>query len=167
MAVDASCLTWNSSTGSCTSCNPGFTIGLNDNLCKALPSSSLLSDSSKCLKKVGGQCTACAYRYFLNNGLCLQVSDQCMTFNATFGYCTSCYGGYQLNDGVCLQSLPNCAVPAANGCVTCDPGYYSNGGECAPVSLYCNGYDPSNGFCLNCIFPYTLDPSTGTCFYLP
>lgn len=156
VAVDASCLTWDS-TGFCTSCNPGFSMGINDKTCKALPSSSSLLDSSKCLKKVGRRCTACAFRYFLSNGLCLQVSDQCLTFHASFGYCTSCYGGYQLNDGVCEQSLPNCAVPAPSGCATCNPGYYSNDGECTPVSLYCNGSDPSTGFCLDCIFPYSLD----------
>lgn len=104
--VDTSCQTWDKANGFCTSCYPGYTSGPNERNCKPIPPPSPnsfgpISPRSNCARWAGNTCTACAFRTFLNNGLCLPVSDQCNTFNPKFGFCLSCYSGYQLNNGDC------------------------------------------------------------------
>lgn len=69
---------------------------------------------------------------------------------------------------MCTRAVPNCVAYSEGGCESCTEGYFVNGaGECEAVSLLCNGYDTKTGFCLECIEPYTLDPSTGWCLYYP
>lgn len=64
------------------------------------------------------------------NGVCMPVSDLCMTFDRRFGFCLSCYPGYELNEGMCetpiLNPDPNCGKRTKNGCEYCNPNYFLN-----------------------------------------
>lgn len=174
-AVDSSCKTWDSQ-GYCLTCYAGYTCGEKERSCRAFTPPSKMSNLQDykqfCKSFKGAACTSCVFRYFLSSGYCLPVSDLCKTFNPKFGFCTSCYDGYDLVDGSCQlpepipNSDPNCVSYSATGCIYCLGGYFLNSqGTCQLVSNLCIGYDQSNGFCLSCVDPYTLNPTTGECLY--
>lgn len=48
-----------------------------------------------------GTCKQCYSRYFVKDGQCTAVSDQCKTWDGTSGDCTACYDGWSLNAGKC------------------------------------------------------------------
>ncbi len=103
--VDGSCRTWNETNGYCITCYSGYVCGTTDRVCK--PIQTIITDKSNpydpatlkkfCLKFVNNNCISCVTRSVLMNGVCMPVSDLCMTFDRRFGFCLSCYPGYELN----------------------------------------------------------------------
>lgn len=96
-------------------------------------SRNLQSDFCKTWNPATHKCTSCYYHYWLDNGVCRQVSDQCATWNVNTGACTSCF----------YHS-------------------YLSGGQCYPVSDQCATWDINTGKCTSCWSGATLQPD-GTC----
>jgi hypothetical protein len=109
--VDSNCKSWNNFNGVCTECYIGYYL-VNQMQCKlmnpavATPQlkSSLNTDPNCLASNYQGICTQCIFRCILNPfKVCIQVNDQCNTWNPSTGACTSCYGGYNLNtSGACV-----------------------------------------------------------------
>lgn len=113
-------------------------------------------------------------RYWNNNGICQQVSDQCKAWSLTNGKCTDCYDGYGLLNGACVvrppvqpqptptPTVPNCAQIASNGaCYKCAQRYWNNNGICVQVSDQCRLWSEYNGLCTDCYDGYALN--NGAC----
>ena len=93
-------------------------------------------------------CDQCSFRYYLNAGICTQVSDHCKEWSETNGHCTDCYQGYYLNeaDGTCN---------IGDGGTTTTPG---NG----DIPEGCKLYDCQTQECIECKEGYELHED-GTC----
>ena len=114
----------------------------------------------------GQKCLECSTNWVFNSkGVCVPVSDQCKTSDAS-GACSSCYKGYDLVKGQCVFSASNNAQPADLGCKTWDwdsqkclecsnRWTFNSKGVCVPVSDNCNKYDVS-GACTSCFDGYQL-----------
>ena len=112
------------------------------------------------------KCLECSTNWVFNSkGVCVPVSDQCKTSDAS-GACSSCYKGYDLVKGQCVFSASNNAQPADLGCKTwdwdsqkcleCSTNWVFNSqGVCVPVSDQCRTSDAS-GACLSCFKGYDL-----------
>ena len=172
-AVSNLCYTWNPANGQCTGCYQGYTLsggtcvvgsgnnGGNNNNGNTIPNCAQVG--------ANGQCVQCAYRFFLYNGYCQAVSDQCYTWNSANGQCTGCYQGYKLQAGACVidnsggsgggsgNTIPNCAQVGANGqCVQCAYRFYIVNGYCQAVSDQCYTWNSANGQCTGCYQGYVL-----------
>ena len=98
-------------------------------------------------------------RYFLFQGICLQVYPECKDYDEKTGQCTSCFNGYFLLDGLCQIVATALSVPFCQNynpldprqCLKCVSGYYLQSNTCLNVSPLCGDYDDTNGFCENCI----------------
>jgi len=118
-------------------------------------------------------CLACSHNWVFNsNGVCVPVSDQCKSSDAS-GACVSCYVGYDLKDGACVFSESNNAKPADLGCKTWDwtnqkclacsnNWVFNSNGVCVSVSDQCKTFD-ANGACTTCYKGY--DVVKGECVY--
>lgn len=49
-----------------------------------------------CLRYNGAVCVLCAYRFYLSNGACVKVQDECEQYDNVTGICTKCYSNYYL-----------------------------------------------------------------------
>ena len=68
------------------------------------PTATGTSDKN-CAKFVSRTCTQCNQRAYFKNGVCVQVSDLCNSYDKVTGACTSCYKGYRLaSDSTCVSS---------------------------------------------------------------
>ena len=74
-----------------------------------------------CLRYDGPSCVLCAYRYYINAGICIKVEDTCLDYDRTTGVCQDCYEGYYLNSSKnCKQLAPLCQRGDSNGnCLQC------------------------------------------------
>lgn len=99
-----------------------------------------------CLQQSGnGYCTVCKPRFYNQNGVCCEVSNQCNTYDSYTGACLSCYQGYILSGGSCVLGGNNggnngqlpvgCAQVNSYGqCTVCSNRYYLSNGVCRAVS---------------------------------
>lgn len=89
--VNPNCDTYDTVTGGCLSCYPGF--GLIENTC--LPGIVSSSFDPNCNTFNGSLCAKCSNGFFLNaQGKCQGVDPTCKTFNTSTGECLSCFSGY-------------------------------------------------------------------------
>lgn len=129
----------------------------------------LLFVDPNCVEAANGACTKCATRWYLKDGVCTAVSDQCNTWNEVSGECTSCFEGWALNAGKCevaggqnTSTDPNCNQSDANGtCTKCNFRWVLKNGTCSVVSDQCKTWDESTGDCTSCYDGWTL--SAGQC----
>ena len=141
-AVSDQCNTWNTTNGDCTSCFPGYELS-----------------SGKCVLEEGGEAPTvngepCLPRNFVRNGVCVEVSDQCKTWNNVNGDCTSCYEGWTLRDGDCV--IEGGQEPETVNGVPCLPRNFVRNGVCVEVSDQCNTWNNVNGDCTSCYEGWTL-----------
>lgn len=95
-----------------------------------------------CVESANGACTKCASRWYLSNGVCTAVSNQCNTWDENTGACTSCFDGWTLNAGQCqsagqqsTSSDPNCNQSDANGvCTKCNFRWVLKNGTCSQLA---------------------------------
>lgn len=100
-AVSNQCNTWNQSSGACTSCYPGWTLSNGECVVgggSEQPTEPPTEVPTEPPTEQPNQ-PSCYFRQVRINGNCVNVSDQCNTWNETTGACTSCYGGYTLTSG--------------------------------------------------------------------
>lgn len=88
MDVSDQCKTWNPFTGDCTSCYRGYSLV---NGCECVVGNS----------GVGTEDT-CTFRQVLIDHKCVNVSDQCKTWDPVTAACTSCYQGYVISNSDCV-----------------------------------------------------------------
>lgn len=176
--VSDQCKSWSLTNGQCTDCYDGY--GLSYGVCVVRPQVQPLPTPTPTIPncaQVGpnGYCIRCAFRFWSNNGICQQVSDQCKSWSLTNGQCTDCYDGYGLNNGACVvrpqvqpvptptPTVPNCAQVAANGaCLKCAYRYWSSNGVCVKVDDQCKSWNDYNGQCTSCYDGYEL--YNGACY---
>ena len=80
--VNPNCNTYDSKTGGCPSCYPGF--GLIEDTC--LPGIVTSSFDPNCHKFEGDKCAKCSNGFYSNsNGKCQAVDPSCKTFNESNG----------------------------------------------------------------------------------
>jgi hypothetical protein len=95
--INPFCRTVDTSSIYCTSCYIGYTLYQGN----CIDSSKIViigGTNTYCtVYDITGQCKQCSQRYYLSNGQCIRVSDQCNTYDPNYGYCTSCYLGYLVN----------------------------------------------------------------------
>jgi hypothetical protein len=77
------CRDWEAASGACTSCYDGYE--LQSGVCAAPAENT----------------TQCYYRQVPKNGSCVDISDQCKTWDVITGDCLSCFDGYTLANGAC------------------------------------------------------------------
>jgi hypothetical protein len=95
--INPFCRTVDVTSRFCTSCYTGYAIYQGN--CIENSKLALISGANSYCTDYDptGKCTKCSQRYYLFNGQCKQVSDQCNTYDPDYGYCTSCYFGYKIN----------------------------------------------------------------------
>ena len=54
-----------------------------------------------CLCYNQDKCMKCAHRFYLQNNQCLQVPNECLSYDINTGACVKCLPGYSLSNGVC------------------------------------------------------------------
>ena len=171
--VSDQCQTWDPKTGACLNCFGGYVYA--NGACNPLVFQGSIDPACAIWNANITVCLQCSQRYYFNGNKCLQVSDQCNTWNNTTGRCNSCYDGYDLLlDGTCQASVRNTA-PSDKGCGTWDwknqkclqcsnNWVFNNNGLCVPVSDQCNTYD-LKGACVSCYKGYLL--FAGKCVLSP
>ena len=158
-------------TGECSSCYNGY--DLVNGTCVYSSSNTAAPKDAGCSKWSNGVCQECSSSWVFNaNGVCIPVSDQCKTHDAS-GNCLTCYVGYDLVNGSCLYSSSNNAKPTDGGCRTWDWAnakctacsnncVFNSNGLCIPVSDLCRT-SSSEGLCTSCYKGYDL--VNGTCLF--
>ncbi len=133
--VNTNCKTYNTQTGACLSCYPGF--GIVETTC--LPGVSTSSYDPNCNQFNGSLCIKCSEGYYHpTSGPCTQINPSCKTADSTSGHCTSCFPGFTVQNGLCLV------------------------GSTVSVVSNCNQLDSVTGKCLKCSFGFYFD-SFGVC----
>lgn len=152
--ADVNCLSFNSITGYCYLCNPGW-----------------VSQGTTCIAEsilnphcfTWSECVACQPGYYFGvGGICTLADPICATFNPSNGYCTSCHAGYVVSGTTCLAQIlvnPYCTSWVQSTCIACQSGYYlsSVNGSCLVANPLCATINPANGFCWTCITGYIVD----------
>ena len=170
--VSTLCKTSNDA-GSCTSCYKGY--DLKDGACDWSDSNNAKPSDLGCNNWDWDSqvCLACSKNWVFNkNGVCVAVSDQCLTSNPD-GVCTSCYKGYDLIKGNCVFALTNDKKPTDGGCgkwnwddqicLECSQGWnFDSKGVCKIVNDQCKSWD-SAGLCTACFKGYEL--RNGSCLF--
>jgi hypothetical protein len=163
--VNPNCNTYNTTTGGCLTCYPGF--GLIEDTC--LPGIVSGNFDPNCNTFNGNTCAKCSSGFFLNpSGKCQTVSPSCKTFDASSGACLSCFAGYEISNGSCLVSktqttLPNCnQIDLTNGkCAKCSFGYYfDQQGNCQQADPNCKTFEASQLVCTACYSGYSLNSNS-------
>jgi hypothetical protein len=176
-ALNSLCATYNMQTGACNTCPVGFTkVGF---ACH-----SLRVVDPNCATFSGIKCNNCRSGYYLNNGICIKVSEYCSTYDMNNGKCLTCKSGYTLYSGLCISQIV-CATKDSNGyCISCPSGYEIWQNLCIKIinlNPYCltfsgtictfclpNYYLGSNGICVTLSSTcYTYSMQTGYCLSCP
>jgi hypothetical protein len=100
--VNVMCANYSMTTGSCTSCNPGYVLStpLNSNVATCASQS---AGNQFCTAFTGTTCTYCSTRYYVGvNSMCTAVNQACKTYDMVTGACLSCFDGRTLPNGVCF-----------------------------------------------------------------
>lgn len=160
--VNPNCNTYNTTTGGCLSCYPGF--GLIEDTC--LPGIVSNNFDPNCNTFNGDLCAKCSTGYFLSSsGKCQGVDPSCKSFDLSNGECLSCFAGYELSSGSCIVSktqatIPNCnQIDLASGkCAKCSFGYFfDQQGNCQQADPNCKSFDSIHFICTACYDGYSLD----------
>ncbi len=152
------CKTYNSTDGSCTTCDDGFWKNT-DGLCQPC---SAIEGCTKCIKNQGNypDCTRCAkdfsivIEYFDQNikqHVCRPnrraLANCLVSDDSQESACAVCREGFKLVGQECVSAIPNCEKPKDGVCYKCSSGFEAIRGVC--VSTQCSKYD--NLFnCLDC-----------------
>lgn len=158
------CKTYNTTTGNCISCYPGYYLSSGACIVGSDPA----QDANCKLKDNSGRCLQCYSNYFLaNSSVCLLANPLCKTLNLTNGACLTCYPGYTLNTPNCVVSTgensdPNCISSSNSICSQCYTGFYVVAGVCTRINVQCRTHNASNGWCLSCYPGYEVT-SNGQC----
>ena len=142
-----------SATSNTTTSQPGF------------PCTSFDSVTLQCITcfdgfvLINGTCTyndTCPDRQYFHFGKCLNVSDNCDTYENFTGFCLTC----RLNDSSIVSGacIPN-PVICANRQVVINR-------TCVNVSDLCKTFDSSTGLCTECIPDYEVNQD-GSCSLIP
>jgi len=128
----------------------------------------MIQTDLNCKSYQGSICLQCYSGYFINsNSVCTVVNSLCKTSNMTNGACIDCYQGYIISSNTCIVAfvvtIPYCSMIVGTVCSSCVKGYYVSNGACRAVSILCNTYNMSNGFCTTCYAGYVLQ--SAQCIY--
>jgi proprotein convertase subtilisin/kexin type 5 len=166
--INPLCKTYNTTTGNCLSCYPGYYL-LNGNCFVGV---NPVTDDVNCkLRDSTGKCLQCYSSYYISaNATCKMANPLCKTLDFTTGDCLTCYNGYSIQSGNCVVSSannsdPNCIKVIAGVCSECYTGFFVGGGVCTRINVLCKTSNSSNGWCLSCYPGYTL--SNGQCVIPP
>lgn len=100
--VSPFCLTYDSTSGNCLTCNNGYMISGRD--CIPIPK----IENCKTYSSTGA-CTSCITGFYLSSNTCIQVSPLCKTYDVINGNCLSCWPGFDLTISTCTPSpISNC-----------------------------------------------------------
>ena len=167
MIVDPSCRQFDSATGFCTSCYPGYEISPSRTCIKSVSP----NGDPNCRNFVNNICQECSKGAIFNSqGICTIVNPSCLTYNELNGACKTCYPGYAVTEfGGCAKSKapegdPNCKTFDSQGvCKECSKGAVFNPfNVCIIVDPSCFTHDPSDAKCTACYPGYELT-STRSC----
>lgn len=158
--INPLCNGYNSTTGSCLDCYPGYSLNRFDGSC------GILSKDPYCKTfDANNVCVQCFEKFFFNSQRsCEAVSPYCKTHDFISGQCTSCYQGYSLIGGVCelgVAQVTNCKKFAGNTCTECYQGYFVKDGDCEKLNKLCKTYNQNDGACTSCYPGYII--SGGNC----
>lgn len=156
-AISGQCSSYNSVTGACEGCYPGF-LFMNGE-CYVQVAATAAGDPN-CKVPAGNTCQTCYQGYFVSNGVCVAANPLCASIDY-YGNCLSCYSGYTLMQGNCFITgaagvPPNCANFTNGRCVRCAQGSFFSNGNCVTVSPLCRTYDNTTGGCTSCYDGYEL-----------
>ena len=148
--VNPYCNAYNSTTGGCTSCYPGF--GLIEDAC--LPG--VLNFDPNCNTFRDALCTVCSKGFYLAvNAKCTAANPACNTYSLANGSCTACFAGYEVQAGNCVLSkqvaIANCNSidPKTGKCLKCSIGFYFDAnGFCLQQNPNCKTFNPLLSLCL-------------------
>jgi hypothetical protein len=162
--VSPSCATYNENNGQCTSCFSGYEVSGG----KCVVSTTTSGDPNCKTFDGKGVCLECAKgARFNQQGVCVVLNPDCLTYNQSTGACTACYSGYDLNGfGGCVKSVtvsgdPNCKTFDKGVCVECAKGaIFNSQGVCIVVDPSCLSYNDSTGACTACYSGYSISGRT-------
>ena len=178
-AVSNQCNTWNQSSGACTSCYPGWTLSNGECVVgggseqPTEPPTEVPTEPPTEQPTQPGN-SECDFRQVKIDGVCVNVSNQCNTWDQVSGACTSCYPGWSLSNGECVvgggseqPTEPPTEVPTEPPTEQPNqPSCYFRqvriNGNCVNVSDQCNTWNETTGACTSCYGGYTLT-SGGQC----
>lgn len=108
-------------------------------------------NDQNCLKYSNIGCLKCSNRFYIRNGVCKKIQDQCEEYTEN-GVCTRCYEGYYLNNQYCIALDPLCAEADNNGlCTRCYKNYVNVEGKCyirSNVEITSTSNLPKDQLCL-------------------
>lgn len=138
--VDTLCKTFDPANGNCLTCYKGYSLNVDTNRCDLTPHSGPSDAGCNDWNWDQQTCNSCGNYWYMNNGVCAQVSPYCKTYENANGQCTSCFSGYQLSNGECVMAPHSlCKSTNENGqCATCYNGYVLVQGECRPLDTISN-----------------------------
>jgi hypothetical protein len=174
------CATLNVNNGNCLTCVAGYTLSgttciisaactvpLQNGQCPTCPAGftnfnglciNQQSANPYCLTFAGPQCLVCQDKYFLDNqGICIKLISNCLTYDQSSGDCISCPAGYTKIGTICWNVIsinPFCSNFVGLICTACNQGYYFQNGICVIGNPTCATFDPNTGYCLTCIAGY-------------
>lgn len=91
ISIDPNCILWSNNT--CAQCAQGYQLA--NGRCSLSSAATVFRQSSSTSSQ-----SPCFFRQVFLNGACVQVNDNCRTWDER-AQCTSCYGGYTLGGGQC------------------------------------------------------------------
>jgi hypothetical protein len=115
--INSLCKTYNTTTGNCLSCYPGYYLLNGSCLVGPRPT----TDANCKLWNDSGKCLQCYSGYFLSaNTTCMVSNPLCKTLDISNGACLTCYTGFSLVTGNCVVSSsdnsdPNCVKNGGGG----------------------------------------------------
>jgi hypothetical protein len=129
--VSPMCATYDPIYGNCLTCINLYYLQQDGNCLQGLPSQLTKTNPN----------SACPTGYYMRQGTCVQSNPLCGTYNFDSGACTTCVSSdYFLNSqGACILISEYCGYRT----------YFGNG-NCLPVSVLCDEYDSTTGYCLSC-----------------
>jgi hypothetical protein len=142
--VSPLCNTFDAVYGNCLTCIQSYYLQADGTCLQSVPSQNGVVATNNCPDG-----------YYSRQGTCVQVNPLCRTYSITTGVCTTCLDTtYFLNSvGACILISDYCGYRT----------YFSQG-KCLPVSVLCDTYDSTTGFCLTCR-DSTILTGAGTCIY--
>ena len=149
------CLSYKINTCNCNSCQNGFYLDNDSNICNKC------DNNCKTCEKKANLCTNCSDNYFLDNNHCYKCTE-CKEKQDNSCKCISCKDGTYLNKqhqcANCTNTCKKCEEFQSK-CTDCYEGYFLKDNQCVPCFNRCKKCDSHsenmyNQHCISCLDNY-------------
>ncbi|ELP87985.1 protein serine/threonine kinase, putative [Entamoeba invadens IP1] len=145
--TNIACNLCETTTGRCTSCNPGYSFSVN----------SICVICSAGYFSTGGTsyCSSCQNGFYalVGSAECKSCNTTCKMCDKKTGLCISCDPGYSYYDGVCTLCSTGSYSESGTVCYLCPNGFYTSktgSSICSQCDGSCKTCDRIDGHCTSC-----------------